>query len=493
MKMKKNIRNISLAIASFFMISSCSDYLDVNTDPNNPTNIQPELLLASSQNSGANRLNVRMNQLGNLMVYNWSNNIEEFIAFQDEMQYIVNSTFYNDTWDNLYLTISNFNQIDKTTATGYENYRGIAKIMKAFYFQYLVDLYGDIPYTEALQRDLDLTPAYDDAEFVYDDLIVQLDVAIELIKNAPETAINPGSNDIMLQGDMDEWIKFANTIKMRILIRQSGLASKQAYITQKFQDIVNEGSGFISEDVISNPGYLASTGKMNPFFETFGTTLTGSPTQSNRIVKATEYTIDYLESTNDTRIGKIYKEIPGGGFAGLNQGAPDLQGTIVVPYSGLGSGILKEFTQDANIMLAAESYFLQAEAVARGYLAGSTQDLYESGITASYETLGLTATDASTYYSQPINLVGFTSSAGNEIEAIITQKWIALNSINGIESWIEYTRTGFPGGIPLSLIASRPQRPVRLLYPNSEYVANSQNVPNQTTDDAFTSTIFWDN
>lgn len=491
--MKKNIRNVSLAIASFFMISSCSDYLDVNTDPNNPTNVQPELLLASSQNSGATRLNVRMNQLGNLMVYNWSNNIEEFIAFQDEMQYIVNSTFYDDTWNNLYLTISNFNQIDLTTAADYENYRGISKIMKAYYFQYLVDLYGDIPYTEALQRDRELTPVYDDAEFVYDDLIVQLDAAIDLIKNAPATAKNPGGNDIMLGGDMDQWIKFANTVKMRILIRQSGIASKQAYITQKFQDIQNEGSGFITEDVLSNPGYIASTGKMNPFFETYGTTLAGGPTQTNRVVKGTEYTIDYLLATNDLRIGKIYKPIAGGGFAGLNQGAPDEQGTTVVPYSGLGEGIIKEFTQDANIMLAAESYFLQAEAVARGYLSGDAQGLYESGITASYETLGLTASDATAYYTQNTNLVSWTASAGNEIEAIITQKWIALNSINGIESWIEYTRTGFPAGIPLSLIASSTTRPIRLLYPNSEYVANSANVPNQTTTDAFTSPIFWAN
>lgn len=480
-------------MASALLLFSCSDYLDINDDPNNPTNVKPELLLASSQNSGAQRLNVRMNQVGNFMVYNWSNNIEEFIAYQDEMQYIVNSTFYNDVWDNLYLTLSNFHQIDKTTLEGYENYRGIAKIMKAFYFQYLVDLYGDIPYTEALQRDKELTPIYDDAEFVYDDLIVQLDTAIDLIKNAPASALNPENNDIMLHGDMDEWIKFANTIKMRILIRQSGMPSKQAYIAQKFQDIIAEGSGFVTENVISNPGYITSTGKMNPFFETYGTTLSGSATTDNRAVKGTKYTIDYLSNTNDTRLEKIYAPIPGGSFAGINQGAPDEQGTVVVPFSGLGSGILKNFIQDAYILTAAESYLLQAEAVARGYMPGTAQSLYESGIQASYQTLGLTAAQATTYYSQPTNLIGWTASAGNEIEAIITQKWIALNSINGIESWIEYTRTGFPSGIPLSLIASRPKRPIRLMYPNSEYVANSANVPNQTTDDAFTSPIFWNN
>jgi len=491
--MKNIFKKSALLIAPFFLLFSCSDYLDINEDPNNPTNVKPELLLASSQNSGAQRLNVRMNQVGNFMVYNWSNNIEEFIAYQDEMQYIVNSTFYNDVWDNLYLTISNFNQIDQTTLEGYDNYRGIAKIMKAFYFQYLVDLYGDIPYTEALQRDKELTPVYDDAEFVYDDLIVQLDAAIDLIKNAPSDAFSPEDNDIMLHGDMDEWVKFANTIKMRILIRQSGMPSKQAYIAEKFQDIIEEGSGFITENVINNPGYITSTGKMNPFFETYGTTLSGSPTSDNRSLKGTKYTIDYLSNTNDTRLEKIYAPIPGGGFAGINQGAPDEQGTVVVPFSGLGNGVLKNFTQDAYILTAAESYLLQAEAVVKGYMPGTAQTLYESGIQASYETLGLTATQATTYYSQSTNLIGWTASAGNELEAIGTQKWIALNSINGIESWIEYTRTGFPSGIPLSLIASRPQRPIRLMYPNSEYVANSANVPNQTTDDAFTSPIFWDN
>ncbi|MBC8643870.1 SusD/RagB family nutrient-binding outer membrane lipoprotein [Flavobacterium lindanitolerans] len=151
------------------------------------------------------------------------------------------------------MTLANFHKIEKTSLENYENYQAIAKIMKAFYFQYLVDLYGDIPYTEALQRDLELTPAYDDAEAVYDDLIVQLDAAIELIKNAPSSALDPANNDIMLHGDMDEWIKFANTVKMRILIRQSGMPSKQAYIADKFRDIIDEGSGFITENVTNNP------------------------------------------------------------------------------------------------------------------------------------------------------------------------------------------------------------------------------------------------
>lgn len=491
--MKKHIKKTSLLVASVFVLFSCSDYLDINSDPNNPTEVTPELLLPNAQNATAAKLNENMNQLGNLFVYNWANNIEEFIAYQDEMQYIVNSTFYDDIWDDLYITLANFNEIDKTTAENYENYRAISKIMKSFYFQYLVDLYGDIPYSEALQRDADLTPAYDDSQEIYNDLIVQLNEAITLIKDAPATAKDPGSRDIMFGGDMDEWVKFANTVKLRILIRQSGLAGRQSYIAEQMQVITAEGSGFITTDATSNPGYLISTGKMNPFFEEFGTTLTGSPTQSNRATKGTQFTVEYLINTNDTRLGRIYAENPDGSFTGVNQGADDQLGTVVVPYSGIGPGLLKSFTQDAMVMTAAESFFLQAEAVARGYLPGDAKSLYEAGITASYEYLGLTSSDAATYFSQSTNLVGWDASAGNEIEAIITQKWIALNGINGIESWIEYTRTGFPSALPLSLIASRPQRPVRLLYPNSEFVANSANVPPQTVDNAFNTKIFWDN
>jgi hypothetical protein len=95
------------------------------------------------------------------------------------------------------------------------------------------------------------------------------------------------------------------------------------------------------------------------------------------------------------------------------------------------------------------------------------------------------------YYSQTTSLVGWDSSAGNEIEAIINQKWIALNGINGVETWIENTRTGFPSHVPLSTVAPGASRPIRLLYPSSEIAGNTANVPSQTESQAFTSKIFW--
>ncbi|HET8839807.1 MAG TPA: SusD/RagB family nutrient-binding outer membrane lipoprotein, partial [Flavobacteriaceae bacterium] len=156
--------------------------------------------------------------------------------------------------------------------------------------------------------------------------------------------------------------------------------------------------------------------------------------------------------------------------------------------SNLGPGLLVSSEQDAPLMLLAESLFLQAEAVQRGFLAGSAQAMYEAGITASFDYLG--ATGASTYYSQSIPNVGWAASP-DKIEAIITQKWIALNGINGFESWVEYNRTGYPTGLPVPLNNSHADRPVRLAYPSSEITGNSANIPSQP--DVFSQPIFWAN
>jgi hypothetical protein len=143
-------------------------------------------------------------------------------------------------------------------------------------------------------------------------------------------------------------------------------------------------------------------------------------------------------------------------------------------------------------MLAAESLFLQAEAVQRGFMAGDAQTLYQNGIVASFTYLGVpnAAAEATGYYGQAINNVSFATST-DKIEAIITQKWISLAGVNGSEAWCEFRRTGFPI-VPLSTRAGSNPHPVRLLYPLSEYGTNADNVEAEGTISQFTSKIFWD-
>jgi hypothetical protein len=142
---------------------------------------------------------------------------------------------------------------------------------------------------------------------------------------------------------------------------------------------------------------------------------------------------------------------------------------------------------DAPIFTGAEAWFLRAQAILSGDLVGSAQTAYESGIEASFDYLG--ATGAATYYGQNIENVGWNAST-NKLEAIITQKWIGLNGVDAIQSWFDYTKTGYPSDLPISALATTPERPVRLLYPASEITANP-NVPSQSN--AFSDKIFWAN
>jgi hypothetical protein len=114
--------------------------------------------------------------------------------------------------------------------------------------------------------------------------------------------------------------------------------------------------------------------------------------------------------------------------------------------------------------------------------------MYESGITASFDYLG--ASGASAYYAQDIATVGWAASS-NKLEAIIVQKWLGVMGINALQSWFDFNRTGYPSDVPMSLLSTKPNRPVRLSYPSSELTANSNNLPTQQ--DVFSSKIFWAN
>lgn len=507
--MKNRMKNLLIGGFVFASLVSCDNFLDVNEDPNNPSSeiVNPEIVLAATQVYTYNVLAGygtatapyatfdNMNQLGNLMMNNWTRDVgaSNSSYYFNEHTYNVTSDFYAGIFETLMLRTSNYTFIQKTERPGYDNYKAIAKILKSFYFQYLVDMYGDIPYSQAHLRGENLTPAYDDDLAIYRDLYVQLDQAIALIDNAPAGTLNPGANDVMLGGNMAMWKKFANTLKLRLLLRESERTASASYITTKMNELQTSGAQFLgpNDNVTINPGYNATANQQNGFASMF---LTTNNTFKNNwsSTGATKYTITYLQNTNDTRIGRIYSATSAGpGTYNGHQQGDVLNTSTNYPVSHVGPGLLQDSSQDGIVFTAAESLLLQAEAVQRGYLAGSAQSLYESGITESYKLLGLTAAQATTYYSQSFNLVGWTASA-NKIEAIINQKWIALNGINGAETWIENTRTGYPAHVPLSTVATTSTRPVRLLYPSSEIAGNTANVPPQTESMAFTSKVFWD-
>ncbi len=488
-----------LLLTGVLLFTSCKEYLDVNTDPNNPTEVSPDLILPVAQKYTANIMNAsdaggrRLAALSNLMMYNWSQS-DGFSWYNDEFNYLVTTNFYSALFDRVYpYALKQYTELENLEAE-YDYYKAIGMIMKAYHFQILVDLYGDIPYSEALQRATIPTPKYDDAQTIYEDLIVKLTEAIDLINNVPELHKTPDTDDAIFGGDMMKWKQFANSIKLRILTRQMSMSGRSAYLTAEFAAIATEGSGFIDADVAINPGYLKEKDKQNPFWNLYGKDEGGTLTLTSKATCATQWVLDYLTNSNDPRIDFIYEK-PADGHLGVPQGLKDYDTPIPDVYmpdkvSNLGPGVLKGPSQGAVIYTLAECKFNQAEAAlpGNGYLAANPKSLYEEGIEASFAYLG--ATGASTYYGQSMNNVGYDASA-NKLEAIITQKWIAMNSITAEQSWFDYSRTGFPSNLPVPMFAPTTDRPVRLFYPSSEISANGGNVPTQP--DAFTAKIFWAN
>jgi hypothetical protein len=492
---------------------SCSDFLDVNDTPNSPTSdlVPPNLVLAAAHSNSYRTLATTANELGNVWMNNWGANVNAFTGgYADEFSLAINASFYQGIWNGIYINTANYSNIINSEFPNYENHKSIARIMKTYYFQYLVDLYGDIPYSEAHLGGDNLFPVYDNDKDIYRDLYDQLDLAITEIQNAPATATPVGSEDVIMNGDMNRWIKFANTLKLRLLIRQTELAltdaDTQTYLNTKFAELVADGASFIGagETVTINPGYSnASDARQNPFYGRWGLTLNGSGERAplNFTRASANIATNLNTSPPDARRARQFT-VFGGNVSGVRQGGVggseplslSKLGIAFFPTTGVGTaaGATTSATASAQngfIMTASESLFLQAEAVHRGYLPGNAKALFDAGITQSFTMVGATV---GTYLTAVDSQAGkgWTATA-NKIEAIMYQKRIALMNLHGIESFIEYTRTGFPR-IPRALTAQYPSKPNRLMYPTTELTGNTANVPTQTLADVFSTFVFWD-
>ncbi|WP_240543410.1 SusD/RagB family nutrient-binding outer membrane lipoprotein [Spirosoma foliorum] len=484
------------------VVAGCkSDYLDVNNNPNQVTAASPQLVLpdalattgwylTGNAPSGATGsfyfLNLWMGY------WNWSGNYS--IATSDK-NYQFTQGFNNSVWTSAYLNLKNYNYVDTQAAVlGQPLLQGMAKIMKALHFHILVDTYGNVPYTTALQGTANILPKYDNAQDIYDDLFKQIDAGIALL-NKGDGTLNPGPNDIMFQGDISQWLKFANTLKLRMLLRQSEKTDRASFIQTQLATIKASGYGFLGagENASVSPGYTNSQNMQNPLYGAFYA-INGNPTTLNNQYKGNLYGITFYKNTNDPRLGAYYRPVAGttNTFNGTLFGTIDVVVNSLV--SDVGPGVLKSVDQRSPIIQSHESLFMQAEAAQRGWIAGDPKTLYQSAITESFINAGRTEAEATAYYSQAgINDVNWDAST-NKIEAIITQKWASENGTAPFEAWSDYRRLGIPATIPISQDPSTTvkQIPVRLLYPTSEYSNNAFNVGAQGTINQFTSKIFWE-
>jgi hypothetical protein len=491
--------------------SACTkDFLNVNeNNPNRASSVPASLVLASA-------LNYTSILMDNAPNYGWINlwwgvwSVSGGYSQDPNLTgYNVANNFSQGNWSSAYVNLQNYDYLEKSSTTSsLRSYRAIAKIMKVYIYQTLVDTYGNIPYSQALKTDQGiLKPTYDDQQVIYKDLVVQLDTAMNLIATTPAGAEAIGSKDIIYGGDMSKWAMFANTIKLRMLLNQVGITSSASYISGEIASTASVGYLGAGQGAWVNPGFLKSTGKMSPFWESFYSA-TGSTTNNYVYYMAGQDAIDFLTANNDPRKLRYFQPLTAGGTTvqGNYFGAAVLQ--TVPNTSKLGYGMLKSFSQNAPILSDIESLFLQAEAAQRGLIPGSAKAFYETAVIQSVLNVGekssldastyvpLSAANATTYLAQANPNVNY-DAATDKLKLIITQKWCALNGLSPMTIWTDWRRTGFPNFIHWSADPNKknPTPPIRLLYPQTEVNTNNDNVLLQgvnTTNDMFTKNIFWD-
>ena len=504
--MKKNILLILAGIIIFG--NSCSkDFLTVNeVNPNNPSKVPASLVLPGALRNVAFTMNYprRFD-----FVYLWHGLWSISAGYsqpQNLVQYKLLNSNYQEIFIELYTAANNLDAIEKSSTDPKDvYYLATAKIMKAYIFQNLVDLWGDVPYSEAFKTaDGNLKPKYDKQQDIYEDLVVQLDAAMNLIVTAP-VLVNaiPASSDIMYAGDMSKWAKFANTVKLRILVHQSSIAGRADYISDKIATTASIGYLGAGDGALVNPGYSASwtsatDNKENPFYGYFYNASATSNSDGITYYFAGKNAVDFMKSTNDPRLEKFFNPFSGTSFDGnyFGQLPADLTPQNKTSKLGYVEGdpytMIGTPSKSAPILTDFESLFIQAEAAQRGFITGDAAALYNAAVASSFVYMGSSASAAAAYVAQPNPKINFANGS-DKLGIILTQKWISLNGIAPAEIWTDYRRSGYPTGLTFSVDPARESDtpPIRLLYPQDELNVNNANVLAVGKIDAFTSKIFW--
>lgn len=511
--MKKIFKLLLIFSAGLFV--SCETELDINTDPNSPTAINPGLALASAQ---ASLITTTGGDLGNLGGFYAQYHTQAPSASQYEIidQYNINTSYANRLWTELYAGCLNDLKyvIEESNLRGETGTALIGTAMNAYTYQLLVDLFGDVPYTEALQGAANLTPKTTPGNEIYADLLESLDNAVAAYDANP-VASTVGSQDNLYSGDINQWKRFINTLKLKMYLRM-------AYTSSANPAAVN---ALLAEDnFITRDARFANFGtglnQRSPFFEVQIEFLG----DVNNI--ASNSLFQFYQTNNDPRIDFVYrKNIVAPGATPVHVALPQGAGA---DFTNLALNYSRPNVNPQTpvyLFTVAESNFLQAEALIRYAGGAGAKAKYDAGVIASFTTYQadffkrklpdnkydlepvMSTTDALNAANTLIAAGGayeYTPAGSVEqtVRQVIIQKWAALAYVNNIEAYIETTRTKFPeivletsvnysigNRIPSQIsVLSGLNVPSILFYPDNEVDRN----PNIVQHSSLTQKVWWD-
>ena len=433
---------------------SCSDLTSINQNPNGPTDVPPPSLLSSVIQAtvngvgGVTSLNIRG---GGLWVQYYAE-----IQYRDEDKYIVRPGtdgewgFYSGPLEDAQ------RMIVKGAAGGIPNWEAVGRIMKSYAFSVMTDAMGDIPYSEAFKGDTLVAPKYDSQQAIYTALFADLAKASGQIDPA---GIGFTTGDIMYGGDMTQWRKFANSLRLRLAMHLANVDPATAR---------SEAQAAVTAGVFDSSGdnaqlmYLAGAPNQNPIY---------NDARGRDDYGMSKTYVDSLTSWKDPRLPVFAQLNDTGAYAGMPNGLNDGAGPALKYISRYGAYWRETPNAPIALLTYSEVLFLEAEAAQRGWIGGSADSLYTAAIRASMKQYGISDSASNAYLSDTVR-VRYNPATG--LTQIAYQKWVSL-FMQGMEAWTEVRRTQVPTLVPgpNAVLAKIPER---LPYADNELVLNKANV-----------------
>lgn len=504
-----------IPIAVIVVATSCKkDFLNINNDPNNPTDAPVDLLLTTAERTLGDALSMGGGDNGGLSqileVY-----VHRITTREEADQYGAkgNEFFTSLAWPKFYSTspppgateplhgiLQNLEEITRKASTdGNLYYRGIARALKAYTYSQLVDVFGDIPFSEANKLDAAENPItypkFDDDAEIYPKLLDTLNAALEDLQAADGGPFQPAADDVIYQGDIDLWIKAVNTIKLKLYNQMRKVTDVSAQVNALLADPASLISA-TNESFIMPYGTLGSTDDRNPAYQEYFSTqrsnhispwfyeiLKGRNSGINfnnpdpripyyfynqlRKDEAPENQTEYRDSAfasiyfgsvgpdrdrNNQNTLTVIGVYPAGGRYDDGDGGGETPAAGVDGNSGTGAAPYRFITY-------ADRLFIEAELMQANVVSGNARDVLEAAINESFATVdfvvdlagpnqavpsltGDLSAEVETYVTKALAEYDAGSDA-KKLQMIMTQKWIQSFG-NAIEAYNDYRRTGFP-------------------------------------------------
>ncbi|ALI99415.1 hypothetical protein DC20_11125 [Rufibacter tibetensis] len=482
--------------------SSCDEFLDVNQNPNSPTEAPIAQVMTNATVNTGFRNGSDLHRFTSLIMQQFSGQNSLGTQTREYERYLIQPSDLNNLYNSFYAdALPDLEYIINNSAQS-PHYTGIARILKAYTYSQIVDVWGDVPFSEALKGTANVAPKLDDDATIYPELIKMLNAGIADLKQT-SSVLSPGNNETIYGGDRTKWEKFANTLKLRLFLKYS--EKEPAFAKAQMDALIASGGPFMASNSdnfqMSFVDAQSSQNSIHQFEISRPSTFFPN-----------KFLVDLMNSRNDPRRATYFTPFPyttntaTANYVGAKAGDDQsirysrmhtyLRGNLKTPLTPVASGadagaIVANAANNAaytgaapiRMLTFAEYNFIRAEHALRfGAGVAAAVPFYEAGIRASMADAGVSAAADAYILANPL------LTATNPLQRIIQEKYVANYGV-ALEPWNDWRRTGFPNISPVPTpLANVDYIPRSLYYPEAETNSN----PNITQKPDMKVRVFWD-